>query len=393
VADRGRIAFVAPRYGPSVVGGSEAVSREAAIGLSRRGWHVDVVTTCALDHFTWANEAPAGRSSEEGLTVWRFPTVHSPSRAAHKAQLIIQEGGIPSLDAQVSWLSYRFRVPGLFHHLLRHRDTYDAIVFSPYLFWTTTVCAPVLRERAIVIPCLHDEHYAHLDVIRPVLADPAAVWFLSEPEHQLAHRLGAVAKRHSVTGAGVDVPERYDPEGFKARHGITRPFLLYAGRREAGKGWDWLLHAFAFALRRGDIDLDLVTIGVGPVIPPSDIEDRVIDLGFLEASERNNAFAAAVAYVQPSRMESFSRTVMESWLAETPVLALATSEVVAWHCHRSGGGVTFVDEASFATGLASLTKEDGVGAALGERGRRYVVDYYRWDVVLDQMEAELGVRP
>ena len=42
-----------------------------------------------------------------------------------------------------------------------------------------------------------------------------------------------------------------------------------------------------------------------------------------------SAFAAADCYLQPSRYESFSRTIMEAWLAGTPVIANAGSDVVA----------------------------------------------------------------
>ena len=55
-----RLAFVPPRYGPDVVGGAELVLRQIASGLADRGWTVDVLTTCARDHYTWANEYPAG---------------------------------------------------------------------------------------------------------------------------------------------------------------------------------------------------------------------------------------------------------------------------------------------------------------------------------------------
>ena len=190
-------------------------------------------------------------------------------------------------------------------HLLAHGADYGYIVFSPYLFWTTTVCMPLVADHAVVVPCLHDEPYAHLEVIRPVLRDPASVWFLSEPEHELAHRLGPVASHHVVTGAGVHVPESYDADGFRSRHGITRPFVLYAGRREHGKGWDWLLSCYAAALESHDPGIDLVTIGAGEVDVPVALKDRVIDLGFLDVAERDSALAAAAASVQPSIMESF----------------------------------------------------------------------------------------
>jgi glycosyltransferase involved in cell wall biosynthesis len=277
----------------------------------------------------------------------------------------------------------------LFSHLLREGSSYQAIVFSPYLFWTTTICLPLVAERAVVVPCLHDEAYARLDVIRPVLRDPARVWFLSEPEHRLAHRLGPVSANHTVTGAGVGVPRSYDPEGFRRRHGIDRPFVLYAGRREGDKGRDWLLDAWSDSLGYDDTGTDLVSIGVGELTLPPKLKRRVKDLGFLDTAERDNAFAAASAYVQPSLMESFSRSVMESWLAGTIVLAREGSEVVTWHCERSGGGRVFSDGQSLAKALRWITDHAEEVKAMAGVGRRYVLDNYTWPVVLDRMESDL----
>ncbi len=388
-----KLAFVPPRFASGVFGGSEAVSREAAFGFAARGYDVEVVTTCAVDHYTWANELPEGTSYENGLTVRRFPVVRRPSRPALRAQLSIQAGHIPDLDHQVSWMGFLFSAPALFEYLLEEGRGYDAVVFSPYLFWTTSVCAPLVAERAVVIPCLHDETYARLDVLRPVLADPALVWFLSAPEHALAHRLGPVSRRHSVTGAGVPVPPRYDPEGFMKRHGLERPFVLHAGRREEGKGLDWLLDAFSVIVLEEGLDLDLVSIGKGEfgrgLRAQGPLAERVVDLGFVSDEERDNAFAAATAYVQTSRVESFSRTIMEAWLAGTPVLAWDRSEVVAWHCRRSGGGLMFADAGELAEQLRVVAEKPEVAAELAAAGRRYVLENYSWANVLDRMEASL----
>ncbi len=384
-----RLAFVPPRFGDGVLGGSEAVVREAALGLAGRGHEVEVLTTCALDHFTWANELPAGTSVEDGVTVRRFPTARHPSRAALAAQLSVQRGQVPDLDHQVSWLGFHFSAPELFEHLLRHQDLYDAIVFSPYLFWTASACVPWAADKAVVIPCLHDEAYARLDVLRPVLAAPALAWFLTEPEHRLAHRLGPVAPAHLVTGAGVPVPSSYDPEGFRARHGLDRPFVLYAGRKEEDKGVPALLGAFARAVKEGRAGFDLVMIGKGEAAVPPAAAGRVADLGYLPDPERNDAFAAAAAYVQPSPNESFSRTVMEAWLAGTPVVALAGSEVVAWHLGRSGGGFSCSRPDELMGRLQELVDDPARAAVLAARGRQYVLGNYSWPAVLDRMEASL----
>ena len=386
-----RIAFVPTRFGPEVVGGAEAAIRHVAVGFAGRGWDVEILTTCAISHYTWANDLPEGTTLEQGLTVRRFANLLGSSAVGRRAQEKIQAEILPTLDEQVSWLSWRFTTPGLFEHLLRHGGDYEAVVFAPYLFWPTTVCLAPVKERAVVLPCLHDEFYARLDVVRPVLADAARVWFLSEPEHQLAHRLGAVAPRHAVTGLGVTPASSYDPDRFRRRHALNRPFILYAGRREPEKGWDWLVEQFADATRHHGLDLDLVAIGTGAFDPPPDIASRVIELGVVSDQDRDDAMAAAVAYVQPSRMESFSLTIMEAWLAGTPVLTIDSSEVVGWHCRRSGGGRLFAGAAELATILEELRTDPALRAEMAARGRRYVLDNYRWETVLDRMENDIPV--
>lgn len=388
---QGRLAVVTPRFGDRVVGGAEALSGEIAVGLAARGWEVDVLTTCATDHYTWANELPEGVTRTDGVTVRRFANQHHhTSETGRRAQLKIQAEVLPSLDEQVSWLGWRFTVPGLFDYLLRHGQEYQAVLFAPYLFWTSTVCLPVVADRAISMPCLHDEFYARLDVVAPVLRDPARVWFLSEPEHELAHRLGPLPDAHTVTGAGMDIPTVYDPDGFRRRYGLRRPFLLFAARREPEKGWQLLMEAYAAAIAERDLDVDLVTIGVGDPQIPVALRQRVLDLGLLPPGDRDDAMAAALAYAQPSKMESFSRSVMEAWLAGTPVLAVEGSEVVGWHVRRSGGGLIFSGSSDLGEHLARLVADPDEAKQLAEAGRRYVIDNYSWPVVLDRMEADLA---
>lgn len=391
-AGRSTLAFVPPRYGTDVVGGSESVMREAAHGLAERGWDVEVLTTCASSHYTWANDHPPGEIRVGPLKVHRFPAVVPVSGdPRHALEVRMQAGLALTPEEELAWLNGVFRVPELFHHLLASSSRYRAIVLSPYLFWPSVACAGIAPERTVMMPCLHDEAYARLGIFRTALTGAARAWFLSGPEHDLAHRLGLAPPAHDVVGAGVDVPSSYDPEGFRARHGLTRPFVLYAGRREGGKGWDELLGAFAEA--SGAIDLDLVTMGVGRVEVPPGLEGRVVDLGFLPDEEAPSAFAAAAAYVQPSRNESFSRTVMEAWLAGTPVLANAESEVVSWHCERSGAGLTWEGREELIASLELVSEAPAAVAAIAGRGRAYVLEHYTWPAVLDRMEASLEALP
>ena len=117
------------------------------------------------------------------------------------------------------------------------------------------------------------------------------------------------------------------------------------------------------AIQHGASDVDLVSIGVGEVEVPAELAGRVIDLGFLPDGARNDAFAAAVAYVQPSRMESFSRTIMEAWLAGTPVLAIEGSQVVAWHCRALRRRLHLRRRPGARRHVASLTSDVEAGLA------------------------------
>jgi glycosyltransferase involved in cell wall biosynthesis len=386
----GRLGLVPPRYGAEVIGGAEAVLREMAVGLAARGWDVEVLTTCARDHFTWANEYPPGVERDGDVTVRRFPTVMSTARAERAMyETAILAGARLTLKDQSRWMNDDVRVPGLYHHLLDHADEYRALVFAPYLFWPTFACGQVAPERTILMPCLHDEPAAYLELFDPLFTGSRGLWFLSDPEAELARRIHPTLPPHETIGSGLAVPERYDADGFRRRHGIEGRFLLYAGRREGGKNWEQLLAAFAAATERSKLPFALVTMGTGPVEPPPAIADRVIDLGFCSDEERNNAFAAADAYLQPSRYESFSRTIMEAWLARTLVIANAASDVVRWHCDRSQAGLLYDDDFEFEQCLRFVADAPETAAAIASAGRQYVLDNYSWTAVLDRVEATL----
>jgi glycosyltransferase involved in cell wall biosynthesis len=383
----GKLAFVPPRYGADVVGGAETVLRETATGLACRGWDVEVLTTCARDHFSWANEYPAGSEEVDGLAVRRFPTVVPTSRrerAEHEAGLL---GGRPlTLREQQRWINADLRAPELFHHLLDTVGEYRAIVLGPYMFWTTFAGWQLAPAKTVLLPCAHDEPYIRLELFRPMFAGVAGLLFHTEPEHALAHSVVPDLAPHAVVGSGMHVPSAYDPERVRAKYGLDGRFLLYAGRREGAKGWEGLLDAFACASLRHDLPFSLVTIGSGEVRPPAEVAGRVRDLGFVPDEDRNDLFAGADAYLQPSAHESFSRTIMEAWLAGTLVIGNAASPVVTWHCERSGAGLSYKDDFELEQCLLFLAEAPDAAARLGAAGRSYVVDAYAFDAVMDRVE-------
>lgn len=386
----GTIAFVPPRFGPDVVGGAEAVVAEAAYGLVERGHQVEILTTCADDHYTWANAHQPGASEQDGLIVRRFPTVvDTPGVHRDRIGSRILTGEAIDVREQQLWVNDSLRVPELWHHVLDHASSYRALVFAPYLFWTTYAVGQIAPGRTIIMPCLHDEPTARLDIFKPLMEGARGIWFLTEPEAKLAARLFDLPKRRAVVGAGIETAERYEPDRFRAAYEIDQPFLYYAGRREWGKGWLELLDAYGELVRTHLTDLLLVTSGVGELDLPDELTGRVVDVGFLPDDQRDNAMAAATAYIQPSAMESFSRTVLEAWAAGTPVIANAESAVVKWHIERSRAGLAYRGAAELVEALRFVADEPEAMANLAQSGRPYVDAGFRWSDVLDRMEHTL----
>src|SRR5215471_6513136 len=178
-----RVALVCNRFGEDVAGGAEMVIGELGRGLHAHGWDVDVITSSARDLYTWRNELPEGESTEDGLRVVRFRTVLATSqRDRNRIGNLIGMGAPVPLTDQYRWMNGSVRVPGMHQYLVDHAPEYRAIVFAPYLFWTTFACADIASERTILLPCLHDEPEARLEIFKPVFEGSRGVWFQTEPE-------------------------------------------------------------------------------------------------------------------------------------------------------------------------------------------------------------------
>jgi glycosyltransferase involved in cell wall biosynthesis len=386
-----RLAIVVPRYGPGIVGGAETLCRDYAERLCGAGHEVEVLTTCARDHFTWRNELPAGNSVINGVTVRRFPVTHAKDDSVVNA-LHARMGAGFWLDAagEQRWVENAGQSDVMLDAIAQTAKRVDAIFFAPYLFASTILGARVAPERSLVIPCLHDEAYARFGVVRDTLRGVAGLIFNSAPECELAERiLGSSMPRHRVVGVGFDEPAALDPVAWRARNGLDGDLVAYAGRREVGKNFPLLLK-WMTAYNQGYSQVGpatLVAMGAGEIHAPRVAHDVVRDLGFAAHHDKLQALSASVATAQLSLNESFSYVVMESWLAGTPVVVHADCAVTRRHCEESGGGLWTRDAESFAEMLDRLRRDAQLRLRLAAAGARYVRTQYSWPAVLSRLES------
>jgi glycosyltransferase involved in cell wall biosynthesis len=387
-----RIAFVSPRFseGPTV-GGAETLFRKLAEYLAGEGWEVDYLTTCARDHFTWANELPPGARRHGPLTVHYFPVDARDTSAFLAVQSRISRGAKVTRDEELLWHRNNVNSQALYDHLRRSGERYDRIIAGPYLFGLVYVASQVLPERTLLLPCLHDECFAYLQTIREMFAGVRGWIFNADAERDLAARLYRLdVSRAPVVGMGLD-PFTTDADAFRRRHGLNTPFILYSGRREPLKGTPLLLDYLDGFRERTRADVKLVMTGSGPYEPPARLAPHILDLGFVPEAEKHNAMAAALAFCHPSVNESFGIVLMESWLAGTPVLVHAAGEVLPSHCRKSNGGLWFRNYPEFEEALTLMLAKPALRHAMGAAGRDYVLRNYSWKSVgrrlLEALEA------
>ena len=113
------------------------------------------------------------------------------------------------------------------------------------------------------MPTTHDEPPLRFSIYRAVFELPRAIGFLTPRggSAACAERFD-VGDRHTVlAGMGVDVPAAPDVSAFRARHRLERPYAIYAGRIDSGKGCaEMLAHHERYRLEHAE-PLDLVLIG------------------------------------------------------------------------------------------------------------------------------------
>ena len=114
--------------------------------------------------------------------------------------------------------------------------------------------------------------------------------------------------------------------------------------------------------------------------------DYVRLAGVLPDRERMVAYEAAEVALAPDSDDLLATSVLESLAVGTPVLASARNAAALDHCRRSNGGLFYSTREEFIEALKLLMGDARLRQRLGESGRRYIKQHYRWDAVLGRFE-------
>ena len=378
---RPRVGIVVQRYGSGITGGAEAHAAQVVARLLPR-WDIRVLTSCAVDHHTWANALPAGETRVDGVPVLRF--ANPRPRPMRELNALSRQvfGRSLDRDEEEAWMALQGPLlPGLWRHLEERGGEYDGFVAFTSLYVSTAWSVPLVADRTLLVPTAHEDEALAFDAYAEVFERPRALLVNTPEELDLIHRRFPRHARARVVGVGVEPPAA-QPGRFRTRFELPGDYLLYVGRVERGKGIPGLLEAYR-GLRA--VVADAPTLVLAGETSMDVRSEGVRVLGRVSEQEKWDGLAGALAAVVPSPRESLSLLALEAFAVGTPVLGSAASPVVRGHVERSRAGVTFEDPATFVEAVARVRRERG---AMARAARRYATRY-RWERVVNAYREEM----
>jgi glycosyltransferase involved in cell wall biosynthesis len=384
-----RLGFVVQRYGTEVVGGAELHCRWVAERLAARH-PVEVLTTTATDYLSWDNVLPEGRQEVNGVPVRRFRVVR-PRRAAAFDEIANRVCFFEHTDDdERRWMDEHGPCcPALVDYLRAHQGDYDVLIFFSYRYWTTYHGLQVAPGKSLLVPTAEHDRVLYLRLFAPFFRLPAAIVFNTAEERDLIERVtGNVGLPGDVVGTGLNRPSVVPVDEVAARLDLLGDYLIYVGRIEPEKGCAVMIDHFLRYQRETRANLTLALLGRSTMEIAENV--HLQSLGVATEAEKLAAIARARALVMPSRHESLSMVVLESWMMGRPVLVNGDCEVLRGQVLRANGGLYYRRYEEFAAAVDTLRAEPVLADALGRQGQAYFEANYSWDVVLAKYEALLA---
>ena len=297
----------------------------------------------------------------------RYRVIAPPSRLAHRAGHLWEQGLLPALAA-------------------RHPLLYSPANLAPVLYPRNAV---VIHDAAAL---RHPEAYSALYVayqrrMLPALAHRARVLItVSEfSRGELVDMLGVAPERVTVIPEGVD--ERFfaaAPDvGVAERYALPSRYVLALGTVSERKNLDVLGRAASALAQRG---IELVVAGSQRGYLRGSVAG-LRRLGYVAEADLPALYAGAQALAMPSRYEGFGLPCLEAMAAGTPVVAAACAalpETVA-----DAGLLVDPDHAdAFAQALVSVVEDADIRAKLIAAGRHRAARF-SWSVTAARTDATL----
>ena len=331
---------------------------------------VEVLTTTAIDYLSWHNVLPAGETKVNGVAVRRFPVarerrIETFDPVANKVCFFEHTD-----EEERRWLEEHGPVcPQLVDYLRAHEQRFDAIVFFSYRYWTSYFGLQVAPHKSLLVPTAEHDRVLYLRLFREFFEAPAAIVFNTPEEKELIERVtGSVDLPGEVVGTGINRPPAVPVAEVAPRLDLLGDYFVYVGRIEPEKGCAVMIDHFLRWQRETRSTATLALFGRSTMSFSENAHVRL--MGVVPDGEKLAAIARARALVMPSRHESLSMVVLESWMMGRPVLVNGDCEVLRGQVLRANGGLYYRRYEEFAAAMDLLMGEPALAVEAGRPGRR-----------------------
>jgi phosphatidylinositol alpha-mannosyltransferase len=169
--------------------------------------------------------------------------------------------------------------------------------------------------------------------------------------------------------------------------------ILFVGRMEPRKGFNYLLKAFEI-LNEEFKNLRLIAVGKGPLLKiyksqvKKELKDKVVFEGEVKREDLPRYYASADIFCSPAiGYESFGIVLLEAFSTGKPVVA---SRIPGYSYVLDEGKDSLLFEpknyVELAEKLKILIKNKELRKEMGERGREKVLKNYSWDKIALDLE-------
>lgn len=377
--EKKKICLVVQRYGLEINGGAEQHCRMLAERMLPF-YDVEVLTTKAVDYMTWADEYTEDLEVLNGVKVRRFSVVKTRDKETFDEVNYRFHNNMLKRSEEQEWMDKQGPyVPNMISYIREHKNDYEAFLFFTYLYYPTAMGIKEVYDKAIVFSLAHDEPYLQMKIFDDVFLKPRAFFFNTEEERRLVRRkYRNYSVPYMIGGVGVDIPEHVDGEAFKKKYGLDN-YIVYVGRIDEGKNCSEMFEYFERYKKSHPGDVKLVLMGKA-VIPVPKRKD-IVELGFVSDEDKFNGMAGAEFLLLPSKFESLSMVVLESFGVKTPVLVNGECEVLKAHCRKSHGGYYYTSYNDFEIKVGKLLSDNDLRRKMGQRGAIYLKKNYQWDLI------------
>jgi glycosyltransferase involved in cell wall biosynthesis len=402
-----KIAIIVQRYGEEVNGGAEVHAKLIAEKLNKK-YDVTILTSRAINYQTWKPEYNKGECYVNEIKVIRFNNQIRGSRKLQKyfskknrgrlkTQIIYNYLGCPKWWLKLfpnvlinkedfdKWLEAQGpAMPDLLDFLTTHRDYYDVFIFFTMLYYPTAKGLPLVSNKSILIPTLHDENDSYIPGFKEMMALPQWIMYNTISEKSLAHNLFQINDiKNSIAGVGVRciADEVLSEKDILNKYKITTSYIIYVGRIHPSKGCENLFDYFLKYFNKSPANTKLILCGKAMMDIP--IHPSLINLGFVSDEDKDQLILNSRALIIPSLHESLSLVLLESFGCKVPVIANGKCEVLRDHINQSNGGWLFYDYDSFENIMMHDLFDEKSYNEKGINGYKYVKKKYSWDRVME----------